>query len=561
MKAPRENSVAARGSDVGPASGWWWAAAVAVTLAIMGAGLWFGDLNQDEGWYLYAAGEVGRGRLPFVHFATTQGPVFPLVYAAANPLVARWGVAGGRLFTGLLGAGAVALAVWLAARIAPDGSDRRARRATAWMALLLIGVNVYQGYYFTVVKTYALTALLLMAGLHLLLNAWRGGRRAAFGAGLLLGFAAATRSSAAFAIPVAFGGLLFEAWRARAGRGMRAWFDVAATAWLFAAGAGAALALAYGPFLAAAPHGVWFALAEYHAGRASGGAAAWLAARAGFGLRLASAYFAAGAVAWWLVVRAWSRRASGAPTAAPRGSEARSATGRFAAACWAMLAAVTLVHAAAPFPYDDYQAFLYPLLGALLAAGIARGAQAQGWNHAPAFVAGTCLLAAAASPMIWDWSVGPRDRIWWTLKERTPLAALREAGRAVRALSGPDDEVLTQDTYLAVEAGRRVPPGLEMGPFSYFPDWSAEKAAARHVLNREALERLLRETAAPVAAFSGYGLAIRCPEVTPLSDAERAALWKVVSRRYEPAAEFERFGQASTTLVLLRRRTTEHESD
>ena len=63
------------------------------------ANLYFGDLNQDEGWYLYAARQVHEGELPYRDFAFTQGPMLPLVYSLAYPLVERWGVAGGRLFT------------------------------------------------------------------------------------------------------------------------------------------------------------------------------------------------------------------------------------------------------------------------------------------------------------------------------------------------------------------------------------------------------------------------------------------------------------------------------
>ena len=62
--------------------------------------------------------------------------------------------------------------------------------------------------------------------------------------------------------------------------------------------------------------------------------------------------------------------------------------------------------------------------------------------------------------------------------------------------------MLTQDVYLAVEAGMRVPAGLEMGPFAYCPELSDAAVAERHVLNRRMLLEEVRTTPAELAAFS-----------------------------------------------------------
>ena len=79
--------------------------ALALYVALGALNLKWGDLNQDEGWYLYGARLVKEGRVPYRDFAFTQGPVMPYVYAHAQSWVDRWGVAGGRLVTGLLGLG------------------------------------------------------------------------------------------------------------------------------------------------------------------------------------------------------------------------------------------------------------------------------------------------------------------------------------------------------------------------------------------------------------------------------------------------------------------------
>ena len=67
------------------------------------------------------------------------------------------------------------------------------------------------------------------------------------------------------------------------------------------------------------------------------------------------------------------------------------------------------------------------------------------------------------------------------------------------------------------------------------------------------LLELLDETEAPMAAFSGYGLAIRSPQVSELS-AERAAgcFGTRSNKRYEEIYEVPDFGQAFTTLRIFR---------
>ena len=114
--------------------------------------------------------------------------------------------------------------------------------------------------------------------------------------------------------------------------------------------------------------------------------------------------------------------------------------------------------------------------------------------------------------------------------------------------------LLTQDLYLAVETGRTVPPGLEMGPFSYFPEMSTEEARAAHVLNRELMGELLDSAPCRLAACSGYTFAIAAPKCTENAFEEQTRLFKLLKRHYERVAIEENFGQNATTLMFLQRR-------
>jgi len=173
-------------------------AALTVWAVLASCNAVLGELNQDEGWYLYAAHLTAHGKLPFRDYAFTQGPVFPLVYRFAEPLVRRWGLLGGRGLTALLGLAAALLAALLAGRLAGRGP---AGRYAALLCLVLVTVNVYQSYFTTVVKTYSLAALLL-AGALLLLAVEARPFASSFAAGALLCLGAATRSSAGVAVPV-----------------------------------------------------------------------------------------------------------------------------------------------------------------------------------------------------------------------------------------------------------------------------------------------------------------------------------------------------------------------
>jgi hypothetical protein len=209
----------------------------------------------------------------------------------------------------------------------------------------------------------------------------------------------------------------------------------------------------------------------------------------------------------------------------------------------------------APFPYDDYQVVVMPILAALSVSLLAGSSLMMSWR--PHLLAGVFVLSTAAafsSPMNQQWFQRERDRIWWRLKDQSDLVLLQQTGRWLAEQSRGQGVLLTQDIYLAVEAGLSVPAGWEMGPFSYYPDWSTERAERHHVMNRERLEKVLTQTEAGWAAFSGYGLAIASPAVSELPAEEQTHLKSLVEQRFERVKVVPHFGQALTTLEIYRLR-------
>ena len=77
------------------------------------AAVWLGGLNQDEGWYLYAAQMVGEGKTLYRDFFYTQGPLMPILYA---PMAWVWrdgGLFGARLLTCGIGLAGTVFAAFL----------------------------------------------------------------------------------------------------------------------------------------------------------------------------------------------------------------------------------------------------------------------------------------------------------------------------------------------------------------------------------------------------------------------------------------------------------------
>ena len=74
--------------------------------------------------------------------------------------------------------------------------------AVALITFTLIAINIYQSYFFTIVKTYALSGLLIISGFLLLAHLTDARRKGlAVAAGALMALAACTRLSAIAVLP------------------------------------------------------------------------------------------------------------------------------------------------------------------------------------------------------------------------------------------------------------------------------------------------------------------------------------------------------------------------
>ena len=176
------------------------------------------------------------------------------------------------------------------------------------------------------------------------------------------------------------------------------------------------------------------------------------------------------------------------------------------------------------------------------------------WYFAALIALGATFACSFGSPLLEKWSTNGQDRFWSIKKPSYELQQLRRVAAEVEALDPGGADLLTQDLYLAVEMGRRVPEGLEMGPFSYFPAMSTAEAEALHVMNGERMERLLESAPCKLAAYSGYGFAIEVPKGERTPDETRRRFEHILRKKYDYKGKVEKFGQNHTMLQYFTRK-------
>lgn len=465
----------------------YWILALFAFVVLGAAAVWLGALNQDEGWYLYAANLVAEGKQPYRDFFFTQGPVMPFVYSFAVGIWQQYGLLGARVANLVLGLVGVFFACLLARRLA----DEEHKGVATLVTFLLLATNLYHLYFLAIPKTYALSALFVIVAFYLL-----SFRRMAldFVAGLFLAFAAGTRASLVMLI-VAITIVLYVRFRSEG-----AWKML-----FFVFGATIGLAVVFVPILLDERSASgFFAALSYHAER-GGSDPVWTI---GSLSRL---------VRWYLPIF----------IVLGLGSFRKAKVILFA------FLAVFVLQMVAPFPYEDYQV---PIM-ALLAVYAAVNCKLE---RAPLLVVGLCFATSFGSPLLQDWMTYGQDRFWSLKKDKSELQQLRETAKRIEAIDPGGKMLLTQDLYLAVEMNRKVPEGLEMGPFSQLSD-----AGWRVLLDNAP------KTCA-VAALSGYSFVINPPKCTERPLEEQLAYWWLLEEHYEKVFKIERFGQNATTLIVLK---------
>lgn len=513
-------------------------------LALYAVNVVLGPLNQDEGWYLLAGINTAQGMEPYKDFAYTQAPVLPYFYGVFSGAWSQAGVLGGRVFTAILGAIGLFFISVAAYCLAPKGR----KGVAAIVALSLLGLCPVYSYFTAIPKTYALAGMFVGAGLFSLVSR----KRFSFElAAAFFALAAGVRLSlGAILAAVGFGLLLFCKRKE-----LR-------FAWLRFGIAGAImLGIIFIPVLLGSYENFVFCQ-TYHVERATPAFFQRLVLMGGFMSRILQAYFpmfalfiASALVVWFTARRQHQANEScGIIKRVAEWAKATAIEHLFIVIIAMAFVATMLVHGTAPFPYDDYQTPGMPFLAVLAAVLFAMATRNVAWYRSLTIVVFACVgLFAIGSPMCMNWVLERQDRFWFIMQDEPQVLNLKRIGAELRERLPEDALLFTQDAYLAVEAQRKVAPGLELGPFSMFDynSWMTDDVARdRKVHTFTTLLELLESGKCPVAAISGYSFAITCPstEATPLELVHQ--FYDVLELKYELVKEEPSFGQCFTTLKI-----------
>lgn len=503
-----------------------------------------GPLNQDEGWYLLAGINTAQGMQPYKDFAYTQAPVMPYFYSVFSGLWASNGVLGGRVFTAILGMLGIFFASVAAYCLAPNGR----KGSAAIVAMSLLGLCPVYSYFTAIPKTYALAGLFVSAGMFSLVSR----KRFSFEiAAAFFALAAGVRLSLGV-ILAAVGFCLLIFCRRKELR----------FAWLrFGIAGGVMLAIIFVPVLLSSYDNFVFCQ-TYHVHRETPDLLYRLVLMGGFASRLLQAYFpmvalflASALVVWFTTKRQHqSNQNKGMLTRVAGWVKSTAIEHLFVVIIAFAFLATLFVHGTAPFPYDDYQTPGMPLFAVIVAAIVALAIRNVAWYKGLVLIVLVSVgFFAVGSPMCMNWVLERQDRFWFVMQDEPQVLKLKRIGAELREKLPEDAVLFTQDAYLAVEAQRKVAPGLELGPFSMFEYscWMTDdEARARKVHTLTTMLEMLESGKYEVAAVSGYGFAIFCPSTTQTPPELLDKFNEVLNRKYTLVKTVPSFGQCFTELKI-----------
>ena len=149
------------------------------------------------------------------------------------------------------------------------------------------------------------------------------------------------------------------------------------------------------------------------------------------------------------------------------------------------------------------------------------------------------------------------QRDGWVANSPSDLELLHTAANEVRARVPEESLLLTFDTYLAVEAGRRVPKGFEMGVFSWFPNRPAEDGRTLGLLTTDRLLSAFDSPDLGGVAVSDQGLGILITRSHFGYRPRRILQQDQITQAFPPLQRFRldrtlpAFGQQRTALYLF----------
>lgn len=492
----------------------------------------YGNLNQDEGWYLYASKLVYKGQVPYVDFAYFQTPLLPYIYGIPQLLFGS-SILVGRLTSFIFGLGVLYFSTKLAKKITGT--------MAAGIVTLILCSTSFLVYVFSITKTEPLTSFLAVFALYSLLA-----HPATFSGAILsvssMLWASAVRVSYFPSFLLILGIVLYRNSPSRARIGTILLTVLAQGSILF----GLPLWLARDRML--------FNVILAQLGRASrlpteSYSYPWHLVAIFFSNIVILQHFmfviALLALAMVAVVRfAW------------RGSTSHPApTHKACATIGSVALAVYLPNLVPPTWLVVYFVPTFCMLAILIGVALDGIYTSMTDRLGKQFVL-SFVLALFASQLVMSAAISQ----WQYATVDSPhLKGLSEAADYIQGAVPEDMELVTFSTYIAVEANRKVAEGLEMSVFSFFPLLSDAEATRYSVVNRNLLRRALLSPKTGAALLIDSDLRmLTSPAWDPkcnegLSQDELTELLPELNGQYTLTRVIPDFGQWQDNLYILLR--------
>jgi len=415
----------------------------------------FGGVNNDEGWYLYASKLVYAGKIPYIDFSYTQPPLLPFIYGIPQLLF------GPSLYVGRL----TSLFFGLTASIfASKVAEKNWGKLAGTITLALICCNPFAVYFFTLVKTYALTSFLMALSLFFLVG--NSGVRNPTRSMLSIFFMCLALGVRLSVLPAVFLLMFYILYTER--KSIR-------TIGLSAGTAIITSAVLFLPFLIMNEDLLTFNLVWYHLGRAEAMSFFQiLQNKIATLLRVVDYFFLILALMFLGLVLHISGH----------GEDFATKTKYYL--MWLILLSVSALHLAQKPTYTDYQVMLVPLASILAGCGFTKMYGNSKDSSLRISLTLLIIIMILLTPLSQyapglDISGG-----------RRPIQEVEDMAIYIRDHTPEDGKLLVFSTYVAIQANRDVLPGLEMSIFSYYPNWSTDRAEKYRVINRDLLNQYIK---------------------------------------------------------------------
>jgi|GEM_PF-2092111 len=422
--------------------------------------VFFGQLNYDEGTEIYASNLVYSGKIPYIDFMYTHGPVLPYVYGipqfifGSSMYVGRFT----SLFFGVL-------TLILTAKTA----ERVTGKTGAVIALALVSFNLYAVYLLTSAKSYELTAFFMVLSLFFLFrNKDVGKPRDYMLSTIAMSLAAGVRLSL---LPMVILLILYIVYVERK--------NVKTV--VISAGTGIATSvLLLIPFFAINRNVAMFNLYTYYVG---GNPYVTQYDKLSNFLFLMDAFlviavlFFLGVIILILYRQTYSTRI------------------KF------LYVGVALVYAMHLIPTEnlpEHPVILVPFVAILAAFGFSEVYNKTSNN----FTKYLLLLTVVIMILFTLLSNGPQ---WVDISgNKTPIAEVDEIATYIKNNTPKDGKLIAFSTYAAVQADRELLPGFSQAYYTYRPDWSDEKAKEYNGVNPNMLNKYIESRSASAILLTDF---------------------------------------------------------